>query len=231
MLGEAAGMLGFLFTDDDELAYEDDALATLKDDAAATLQASYSALEGLDDFTTADIEAALREALIEGLGLKPRLAFGPLRVRAAARQVLTEAEFAAELRNPRVWKYVAFDPDGQLAGLTTLTDDVSTMPWISPEYFAHHYPEQWGRGAVFYVGVTLVRPEMRHDQVFAMMAKHVALRVSAARGVLGYDICGYNDQTRALARVTERILNRVADFDVRKADVQTYYVAQATGRD
>ena len=87
MLGEAAGMLGFLFTDDEELVYEDDALATLKDDAAATLQASYSALEDLEDFTTTSIEAALREALIEGLGLKPRLAFGPLRVALSGRRV------------------------------------------------------------------------------------------------------------------------------------------------
>lgn len=155
--------------------------------------------------------------------------FGPLRVRAAARQVLTEDEFAAELDNPRVWKYVALDTQGELAGLTTLTDDVSTMPWISPDYFAHRYPDEWSRQAVFYVGVTLVRPDMRRDHVFTMMAKHVGNRVAAARGVIGYDICGYNDQNRSLGRVTARILNRLADFEVRTVDVQTYYVARAIG--
>ena len=153
--------------------------------------------------------------------------FGPLRVRAAARQVLTEDEFAAELDNPRVWKYVALDTQGELAGLTTLTDDVSTMPWISPDYFAHRYPEETSRQAVFYVGVTLVRPDMRRDHVFTMMAKHVGNRVAAARGVLGYDICAYNDQDRSLGRVTARLLNRLSTFEVRPIDVQTYYVARA----
>lgn len=155
--------------------------------------------------------------------------FGPLRVRAVARQVLTECEFAAELTNPRIWKYVARDPQGQLAGLTTLTDDLSTMPWVSPDYFEHRYPDEWSRSAVFYVGVTLVRPDMRRDRVWAMMATHVAQRVAAAGGVLGYDICGHNDQDRSLGRATAKLLPRVADFHVGAVDVQTYYVARATG--
>lgn len=155
-------------------------------------------------------------------------AFGPLRVLAAARQVLTEDEFAAELDNPRVWKYVALDKDGDLAGLTTLSDDIATMPWISPEYFAHRYPCEWRRGAVFYVGVTLVRPDMRRDHIFSMMAKHLGQRVAAAQGVLGYDLCSFNDQGRSLGRVIEQIA--AEDFEsVQAVDVQTYYVAHARG--
>lgn len=155
--------------------------------------------------------------------------FGPLRVLAAARQVFTEAEFAAELDDGEIWKYVALDAQGRPAGLTTVTDRVSAMPWLSPDYFEHHYPDEWGRGAVYYIGATLVRPQMRGDRVFAMMAKHVAQRVAAARGVLGYDICGHNDHKRSLARVTGKILHRVADFQVGPVDVQTYYVARAIG--
>ena len=155
-------------------------------------------------------------------------AFAPLRQRAVARQMMTEPEFAAELNDPRVWKYVALDADGELAGLTTLTDDVSTMPWISPEYFQHHYPDEWRRNAVFYIGATLVRPDMRRHQVFATMTKHVGMRVAATRGVLGYDICGHNDQDRARGLLFERILHRVARFSVRPVDVQTYYVVRAT---
>ena len=37
--------------------------------------------------TAASIEAALRSALIEGLGLKPKLAFGPVRVAVTGRRV------------------------------------------------------------------------------------------------------------------------------------------------
>ncbi|WP_439691916.1 glutamate--tRNA ligase [Curtobacterium sp. SP.BCo] len=87
LLGEAPGMLGFLFTSDDDLVVEDDALGTLKPDAGDVLRASIAALEPLDAWTTEAIEGALRAALIDGLGLKPRLAFGPLRVAVSGRRV------------------------------------------------------------------------------------------------------------------------------------------------
>jgi len=51
------------------------------------LDAGVAALEALADFTPAAIEEALRAALIDGLGLKPRTAFGPLRVAVSGRRV------------------------------------------------------------------------------------------------------------------------------------------------
>ena len=38
-------------------------------------------------WTTADIEATLRTALVDGLGLKPKVAFGPVRVAVTGRRV------------------------------------------------------------------------------------------------------------------------------------------------
>jgi glutamyl-tRNA synthetase len=87
LLGEAPGLLGFLFTADDDLVIEDDALGTLKPDAGDVLRASIAALEPLDEWTTESIEGALRASLIDGLGLKPRLAFGPLRVAVSGRRI------------------------------------------------------------------------------------------------------------------------------------------------
>lgn len=87
LLGEVPGMVGFLFTPDDELQIEADARASLDADAAAVLDAGVSALEALADFAPAAIEEALRAALIDGLGLKPRTAFGPLRVAVSGRRV------------------------------------------------------------------------------------------------------------------------------------------------
>ncbi|RZS59504.1 glutamyl-tRNA synthetase [Microcella putealis] len=87
LLGEVPGLVAFLFTDDADLEIEADARASLGADAAAVLDAGIAALEGLDDFTPAPIEEALRAALIDGLGLKPRVAFGPLRVAVSGRRV------------------------------------------------------------------------------------------------------------------------------------------------
>ena len=87
LLGQAPGMVGFLLLADDDVVIEDDALASLKDDAAAVLDAAHAALQALAPWETAEIEAALRAALVEGLGLKPKLAFGPLRVAISGRRV------------------------------------------------------------------------------------------------------------------------------------------------
>ncbi len=87
LLGDAPGLLGFLFRDD--IAYEEDALKSLPANADEVLGASIPALEVVPEegFTTEAVHAALQEALIEGLGLKPRVAFGPLRVAVSGRRV------------------------------------------------------------------------------------------------------------------------------------------------
>ncbi|WP_248705105.1 glutamate--tRNA ligase [Curtobacterium sp. MWU13-2055] len=87
LLGEAPAMLGFLFTADADLVVEDDAQASLKGDTGAVLTAGIAALEQLDDWRTEAIEGALRTALIDDLGLKPRVAFGPLRVGVSGRRI------------------------------------------------------------------------------------------------------------------------------------------------
>lgn len=89
LLGEAPGMLGFLFTDAAGLSYDDDALAGLPADAPAVLAAARDALDRLpaDAWTHDQIEEALRGALVDGLGLKPRVAFGPVRTAISGRRV------------------------------------------------------------------------------------------------------------------------------------------------
>lgn len=89
LLGETPGMLGFLFTDAASLVVEDDARASLPANAGEVLAASLGALELVpeSEWTHDAIETALREALVEGLGLKPRVAFGPLRVALSGRRV------------------------------------------------------------------------------------------------------------------------------------------------
>ncbi|WP_017178263.1 glutamate--tRNA ligase [Actinomyces timonensis] len=89
LLRESRDMLGFLFVDDDALAVDDKAVAKLKDSAPAVLDAAIAALEALgpEEWTTPRLEEVLRAAIVDGMGIKPRLAFGPLRVAATGRQV------------------------------------------------------------------------------------------------------------------------------------------------
>ncbi|WP_249295718.1 glutamate--tRNA ligase [Agrococcus sp. Marseille-Q4369] len=87
LIGQAEDMLGFLFLYDEDIRHDADAVASLGDDALAVLEASRRALAELESFDTASIEAVLREVLIEGLGIKPRFAFTPLRVAVTGRRI------------------------------------------------------------------------------------------------------------------------------------------------
>jgi glutamyl-tRNA synthetase len=87
-LTEAPGMLGFLFVDEERFTVEADAAArSLTPDCAPALSASVAALESVTGWTAEPIEAALRAALVDGLGLKPRDAFGPVRAAVTGRRV------------------------------------------------------------------------------------------------------------------------------------------------
>ena len=87
VLSEAAGMLGFMFQSDDQLHYEADALEQLPENAKLIIETAISALRDLTDFTTDAIQAKLSEALVDGLGEKPRNAFGPIRTAFSGRRV------------------------------------------------------------------------------------------------------------------------------------------------
>jgi len=85
-LSQAVDMLGFLFIDDDSFAIEEGQSVT--DEASQqVIGAAIEALVDLPAWDAAAIEAALRAALIEGLGLKPKVAFGAVRVAITGRKI------------------------------------------------------------------------------------------------------------------------------------------------
>ncbi|MBM7830159.1 glutamyl-tRNA synthetase [Agromyces cerinus] len=89
LLGEAPGMLGFLFTDAAGLEFDEAAVAALTADAPAVLAAARDALDRLpaEEWTHEQIEEALRAALVDGLALKPRVAFGAVRTAISGRRI------------------------------------------------------------------------------------------------------------------------------------------------
>ncbi len=87
-LGEGADMLRFLFVSEQDFVRDETAVAKqLGEQGQSVLAASIPALDQLTDWTTPAIEQALRVELLERLELKPRHAFGPLRVAITGRQV------------------------------------------------------------------------------------------------------------------------------------------------
>jgi len=83
---EVPDMLGFLFTE--KVAYDEADVAKLLDaDGRAVVASARSALEGIEEWSTSAIEEALRTRLVDEMGLKPRVAFGPVRVAITGRRI------------------------------------------------------------------------------------------------------------------------------------------------
>jgi glutamyl-tRNA synthetase len=87
VLEEAPGMLGFLVVPAERFAVDEDALAGLDEDAPTVLGAAHDAVGALPDWSAPSIETALRSALVDGLGLKAKNAFTPVRVAVTGRRV------------------------------------------------------------------------------------------------------------------------------------------------
>jgi len=98
VLSEATPLVRPFFVGDDQIEVADDARAQLDAGSAAVLDTAAQALGDIDDqprgllgsetgWTAAAIETALRTAIVDGLGIKPKLAFGPLRTALSGQRV------------------------------------------------------------------------------------------------------------------------------------------------
>ncbi|MDT5323180.1 MAG: glutamyl-tRNA synthetase, partial [Mycobacterium sp.] len=86
VLGDAWDLLKFL----DDAAFmldEKSAAKELRAEAVPVLDAALAALDGVGEWSTAAIEGALKAALLDTLELKPRKAFGPIRVAATGSSI------------------------------------------------------------------------------------------------------------------------------------------------
>jgi glutamyl-tRNA synthetase len=82
-LSEAVPMLGFLFVDEASFELIDE----IERDGRDVVRTAYDTLSGLAEWSTSAIEESLRLALVDGMGLKPRNAFGPVRVAVTGSRV------------------------------------------------------------------------------------------------------------------------------------------------
>jgi glutamyl-tRNA synthetase len=87
-LSEGVELLRFLFIDEQDFVIDEAAAAkNLGEAGQLVLAAAIESLEGIADWTAATLEQTLAASLVEGLGLKPRNAYTPIRVAVTGRTV------------------------------------------------------------------------------------------------------------------------------------------------
>ena len=83
------------------MVFDADSVAKLKDGADEIQHAAVEVLKGLDDFSADAIQAALRARLCDDMGVKPRLAFAPVRVAVTGSRVSPPLFEAMEILGPQ----------------------------------------------------------------------------------------------------------------------------------
>lgn len=153
-------------------------------------------------------------------------AFEELRTRAVQRHLMTRAEFDGVMADPRVTKYVVRDRDrgGRMSGLATMTNHLDAMPLISPDFFAHRWPERYRQRRIWYVGFVAVDPDYQGTGVFAEVVGAMCGLVAASGGVAALDVCRRADEVYGLPAAIARLNDTFADGGRHeRLDEQSYW--------
>jgi len=117
-------------------------------------------------------------------------AFAQLRTAAMQRHVMSRPEFDAVMADRRVEKHLAVDDgdddgdggDETITGLATFTNVLEAMPLVSPEFFAHRWPDQYARHQVWYLGFFAIHEEYRSTGIFETVIAQMWAHVQAGGG-------------------------------------------------
>jgi hypothetical protein len=152
-----------------------------------------------------------------------RSAFLPLERLAPARQSLTDDEFMMEMRDERVLKFVCNDGDQDTVALGFMAADLSVVPWISPPYFEARFPDHYARGAIYYFGSLLVRPDRQGGSWATMLLTEMSKRVMANSAIAAFDCCAYNVNVLRLPELIATVGQRLGRVETVELDSQQYF--------
>ena len=171
------------------------------------------------------IDRITDEDLLQALWTMYQDAFEELNTLAVQRHLMYRSEFDEVMRDTRVSKYLALRDNGTLCGVATYTNDLDAVPLISPQYFERHWPEHYAAGKIWYIGFVAVNPEDQGNEAFASLVEEMYLVASSQNGLVGLDICTYNDDARRMSRVFRLMVSRLAEnMRFNRIDQQSYWL-------
>ena len=175
---------------------------------------------GHELLTLPTVDGDLREAAWDAYSDS----FEELRAAAIQRHVMTREEFDEVMADPRVTIYLARHEDGAVSALASLTNDLSTMPLVSPDFFAARWPEHYSAGRCWYIGFVAVRPAFQATGVFANLVGTVAGTLGPRGGVLVLDVPKRNMEHFHVPQAVKRIADHVVpDVSYEMVDAQGYW--------
>jgi len=152
-------------------------------------------------------------------------AFDELNTLAVQRHMMFPSEFDEVMRDSRVSKYLALTDEGHLCGIATYTNDLDAVPLIAPQYFERHWPEHYASRKIWYIGFVAVSPEHQGREAFAQLVEQMYLVAATQNGLVGLDICSYNDDVRHMSRIFRLMISRVTEnMRFSRIDQQSFWL-------
>jgi len=176
-----------------------------------------------------DIRSDVDPFLADELLVAYREAFAPLASLSPIRQVFTDGDFLADMCNPAIVKFVARDISGAVCALSTLTNDLTTQPWLSPEYYQARYPSQFAEGRLYYVGSLMVMPEHQGGPWAHMLLTSVIRWLAERRAIATFDCCSFNVEAVQLPRLIALVTRREAIGNLEELGRQHFYALELEG--
>lgn len=136
--------------------------------------------------------------------------FAPLAILAVQRHVMTHEEFIDVAEDERVDKVLTYDPDGKLIGVATFTRDLEAVPLVSVAYFEHHWPELVAGRRIWYLGFVAVAGNGKLPAAFMEPFAHYFNEAAREHGMVGLDICAWNEDTKRLPQIIGANVKRLA---------------------
>jgi hypothetical protein len=133
------------------------------------------------------------------------------------------SEFDEVMADDRVEKYVVAAADGSLAGLSTFTNELDAMPLISPEFFAHRWPQHYAERRIWYLGFIAIGANQRSSGVFESMIDKMWRIVRANAGVAALDLCARNEARNLDTAITRTLAALTPDVVATRLDTQAFW--------
>ncbi|MDX6257002.1 MAG: hypothetical protein QOJ11_3336 [Frankiales bacterium] len=178
----------------------------------------------VEEFTVS-VERVLAGADADAAWATYRESLAPLAGVAAMKQQLPEVDLRAALADPAILKYVGRDGAGAVVAVLTVTPKLTTEN-INAVFYQQRYPEHHAAGRLLYLGFLVVRPEAQARGLIMLLVGRVTADLEAAGGVVAFDVCGYNDEMFAFARLCRLVAARTRPAVLTTLDVQTYYAIE-----
>lgn len=162
-----------------------------------------------------------------------RRLFAPLAPYAVQQHLMPRPDFEAIMADKRIDKHCAvaggWQRGGRLLGMGVLTNEIEAWPLISPAYFERRWPRLAAERKIWWCGFVGVDPHAPAG-TFRRLIDTMYAPADLAGGIVGIDVCAYNDEVHHLTRAVTRMLmgTSAGRVVVEVADAQRYVLFHTT---